>query len=112
MLRINEITDEPNQRHIVTIEGYENASLFLEFVPSQYSWFFSLVWGDFAIYTQRLTFNHNLLRQWKEILPFGIMVTTTNNLDPVTRDAFAQGVASLYVLTAADIEDMESYLYE
>lgn len=112
MLWINEVTSDPKQRHLITIAGYENASITLEFCSSQHCWFFSLVWEDFAIYGKRLVVSPNLLRQWKEILPFGLAVMTSNNLDPLTQDAFAQGIASLYVLTSEDVQEVEAYTYE
>lgn len=111
MIWINEVTSDPKQRHLITVEGYDNASLTLEFCSSQYCWFFSIVWGDFAVYGKRLVMSPNLLHQWQHLIPFGLSVMTSNRLDPLTLDAFAKGVAKLYVLNAADVVEIEDYAY-
>jgi hypothetical protein len=111
MLLINEITDEPRQQHLLTVDGYGYATLLLEWRPEQYGWFFTLSWGTFQTTNERVTASQNILRQYQNILPFGVAVNTTNLQDPMTQDAFLTGVASLYLLNADDAAYVETARY-
>ena len=112
MLWINEITSEPKQQHVLTIPGYaQKATLTLEFKPTQNGWFFSLSWGTRAINTERVTAHYNLLRQWRNVLPFGIAVGTVNSQDPMTQTDFSDQTAKLFLLTGDDLDTFEAQLY-
>jgi len=108
---ISEITNEPAQEHTFNIPGRERAVFTIVFRPEQFGWFYSLNWGSFVLNNSRIVFSQNLLRQFKNIIPFGIAVTTNNKLDPLTIDAFSSGVAQLYLLSADEVEDLEETYY-
>ena len=71
MILINEITDEPKQRHLVVIEGYDRIEMILEYKPNQYGWFATFNWQDFSINNIRLSISENVLRPYKNLIPFG-----------------------------------------
>lgn len=54
----------------------------------------------------------NLLRQWQEILPFGIACVTPDQTDPFDINDFASGRAVLYLLTPADIAAITIAVFE
>jgi hypothetical protein len=109
--QINEITNEPRQQHLLPIDGGVFATLTLEFRPDLYAWFFALQWGDFATANEQMVACPNVLRQYSQILPFGIFCDTTTLQDPMTQDAFTQGAAVLYLLDAAEVVEMETRMY-
>ena len=111
VLQITEITNEPKQKHLLDVEGYERATLYLEFKSNQNAWFFGLEWQDFAIYNTLLVKSYNILRQFKNQLPFGIGIYTASGQDPMTDDAFSGGDAKFYFLTSDDVEEIEDGLY-
>ena len=82
--------------------------LLLEYNPVQYAWFMSVTWNTFSVNALQVTASPNLLRQWKNTIPFGIMVTNTANIDPITLEDFASGVSTMYVLNATDVATFEN----
>ena len=112
MNQITEITSEPQQQHFLIIEGnYDKATLTLEYKPNLNAWFYSLVWQTFSIYNQQLCRGPNIIRQFKNQLPFGIGIVTKNNLDPMTDDEFTNGNTSFYLLNSDDVTSVETYFY-
>ena len=112
MIKLIEITDEYRQQHIVPLDGTDMPLyLTLEFKTNLNCWFFSIAYGTFVSNNEQLMAGGNLLRQYQNVLPFGISVVTNNLLDPVTLDAFATGVAVLYVMTATEVQELETMLY-
>jgi hypothetical protein len=108
MFLINEITNESKQRHHLVISKYNNATLTLEFKPSQNGWFYSIEWQTFSVNNLRIVNSANILRQWVKIIPFGIGILTKSGQDPMTVDAFSSGEANLYLLTSDDTAYLES----
>lgn len=112
MNKITEVSSDYRQRHLVPVEGSDvRAELTLEFKPLHNCWVFSLVWGDFATYNETVVCATNLLRQYMKLLPFGFLVITKSNLDPMTVDAFDTGEADFLIITSAEAEEIETLLY-
>ena len=53
----------------------------------------------------------NILRQWKEILPFGIAITTADQTDPFDINDFTTGRVSMWLLDQADVAEIELVVY-
>lgn len=114
MRQITEISNEYQQIHLIPIEGSAiRAYLTLEFKPLNNAWYFSLSWGDtFSTKNEQIVTSQNLLRQYKNIIPFGMGVMTKSLVvDPMTKEAFSTGDASLYFLSAAEVEAQETEFY-
>lgn len=111
-LQITEITNEPKQQHIFTVEDVEEKiTFYLEFKPNQNAWFFNLDWGDFSVNNVQIVKSYNILRQFKNIIPFGIGIYTKSGQDPMVDTAFSDGDAQLFLLTADEVEEIETELY-
>ena len=112
MRLIREITQEPRQKHTVPIDGYDPVVLILEYKESQSGWFMSLSWGEsFAINNMRVQTAENILRQWRNVLPFGIMVLTKNKQDPMLIDDFESANAELFFMTQDEVTLVEADFY-
>jgi hypothetical protein len=111
MIQITEISSEPKQNHVLSLDQYNTINLYLEWKPQQQGWFYTVSWQGFSTNLQRIVYGLNLLRQYKNIIPFGIAVTTSNGLDPLTQDSFSSGVASFYLMGADDVAWTENQLY-
>lgn len=111
MRQIKEITSEPRQRHTITVTDQDPFTMLLEYRESQYGWFISITWGDRGIHNLRVTESENILRQWRNVIPFGLMVLTTTNQDPLMADDFSLGNASMYVLEADEVDTVEGDMY-
>lgn len=112
MRQITEITNEYQQQHILPIDGTDiKATLLLEYKPLLYCWNFTLTWDTFETYNEQVVTTQNLLRQYRDLVPFGIGIKTKSGLDPLTLDAFSSGEASLYVQNAAEVAEIEAFYY-
>ena len=110
MVQITELTGDYRQRHIIPIEGSDTrAFLTLEFKTNLNCWFYSITWGEFSIKNHQIVTGANILRQYKNRVPFGIMVATNNVLDPLTLECWVDGTAELYVLNTEDTAYVEEY---
>lgn len=76
-------------------------------------WFFtSLNWnnGQWQENGRRIVTHPNMLRQYQNILPFGMACQTVNNREPTQIEDFASGASSLYLLTAQDVIDVNTFI--
>jgi len=110
MRLLTNITDDPKQLMYINIENYNAAQLTIWYKPEQYGWFFDLVWEDFATYTQRVVVTPNLLRPYKNILPFGLACTTTNDVDPIFQNSFITN-CKIILLEETDLSFVETSFY-
>ena len=102
--------DSP-QPVIIPLAGLANAQMTLTFSPTQNLWYFDLVWNDFEVDGCVVVSTPNLLRQWENILPFGIGCYCQDGQDPYGIDAFSSGNAQMYLLTADELPTVEASLY-
>ena len=111
MIQITEINDDPKQILYLVINGYDKAKLTLEFKPNQYSWFYSLEWQNFSTFNEKISNSPNILRQYRKILPFGILIGTDGGQDPMSIDAFTT-TSGLYLLDSSEVLQVESSVYD
>jgi len=107
MKLLDNITDDPKQTMFLVIEGYDTAKLELFWRPNQIGWFFNLTWQNFSVYNQRITTSPNILRQYKNLLPFGLLVSTNSKVDPIVQQAFVES-NSMYLMDSTDVALVES----
>ena len=107
MYLISVLNDRPKQTFKAVIDGYDTAAITLEFKPEQLGWFMSIVWGTFEMYNERLATSPNLLRQFKNIIPFGILIEGTEGIDPLKIDSWLTD-NKFYMIDQADIEEVET----
>jgi hypothetical protein len=108
MRQITTLNNFYKQVFRVSIDGYSAVEISLEFKPQQYAWFMSLTWGDFSLNNERVAIAPNLLRQFKNILPFGIMISNNVTIvDPFSVDAWLSGL-EMYLLSESELDDVEA----
>ena len=108
MIQVNTLTDDVYQSQTI---NYNNGSIAftLKYFPNQLSWFIEqLTYGSFIVQGLRVSTNLNVLRQFKNLIPFGLMCLTSDNNDPTQQQDFSSGYASLYVLDQADVAAVEA----
>ena len=110
MTWINNITDSPNQGLIFkTITG-DAITFDLVYISSNKGWYYSLTYGSFKLNNRRLVVGVNMLRAFRNILPFGLACTTIDGYEPVFIEDFKNGRANLYLLDSTDITAIEGAL--
>ena len=106
MQTINNISNDPKQKHTVLLaEDSSRIVLNLVYKPTQMGWFLDIEYEDlgFKLYGIRVTTNTNILNQWRNVLPFGIMCTCEDNQEPLLLDDFIVNRAQLHILNKEEI---------
>lgn len=112
MLYINNLTADAFQNLTLTgIPGIQ-VSLNLSYRPRVQQWYADVGYGSFALQGLAVVCSPNLLRQWKNVLPFGLACLRTDGLDPYTINDFADGIANLFFLDSADVIAIEQTLFD
>ena len=111
MLRIQNLTDDALQRTTVVLPDGTSFIITIYYMPLQYSWFIrSIEYGDFILNCMRISNNVNILRQFKNQIPFGLSCFTEGNREPTQLQDFSSGAAKLFVLTEEEVSAYEEYL--
>ncbi len=108
---LNEITDDPKQSMTVVTPDGDEFDFYLEFRESQGLWFCNIAFKDTVINGLGLVCGQNILRQWKNILPFGLAVGSTDVGDPYYIDDSVNGRIEVFVLTSDEVLWVEETIY-
>ena len=109
MKKIVTLSNESKQSFKFALDGFESVEVILEFKLSQNAWYYSIIWGTFEIRNGRIVTGLNLLRQYRNIIPFGILIYHPDNIDPMLLDDFQYNGFEFYMLEAADLPLAEAY---
>ena len=107
MRLINEITSEPNQTHTLALEDGTDVKITFNYRVNQSGWFYSFTHQDRTFNNRRIVTSPNMMRQFKDILPFGFACTVEDGGEPVFQDDFESGRAKFYLLDQSDVTDIE-----
>lgn len=111
MYQIQQVTDDTRQKQSIVLLDGSTVSISLYFIPMQMGWFIDeLIYKDFTINGIRVCNSLNMLRQFKNQIPFGLACLSTDNREPTLQQDFSSGNSILYILTAAEVEEYEEYL--
>lgn len=115
---IEGLTDQPAQNSTLVLPDGSRVTLYLEYKPQQSSWFYSIYWpgtndNPFTLNTCRLVCSPNFLRQFRDLIPFGIsLIATPNNIDPISQSCFVDGTAEMILLDSEDVQSVEDTLFK
>jgi hypothetical protein len=111
MRQISEISSDPKQKFTFITDDNISFEFKLEFIASQQGWFYSLKYQNLSINGNRLVTDINILRSYKNILPFGIGIMTDDATEPFLIDDFSTGRVKFYLLDKAEVKDLETTFY-
>ena len=111
MNQIQGFTDQPKQTTTIILADGSSATLNLEYKPNQLGWFYDLTWQNLTLNGQRLVSSPNILLQFKNQLPFGLMVLTVANAEPLNRTDLSDGTTTIYLLEGDDIAAVEAAVH-
>ena len=111
MKQVQGITDQPKQATFLVLADGSKVTWYLQYKPQQKGWFYDIAWGNVTINGQRLVASPNILRQFINVLPFGIACVTAGNVDPINQSDFVDGTAELVLLEGTDISNVETAAY-
>jgi hypothetical protein len=78
---------------------------------SQYSWYMDLIYGDWELNGYQVVLHPNILRQFRNQIPFGIAFVSTDGIEPVLESDFADDRVSMYILNSSEVEEIENVFY-
>lgn len=109
--QIQTITDDALQVQNFTLADGSQLQITFYYRPRQIGWFIlNLTYQTFILNEVRITNSPNMLRQFKNQLPFGLACVTDQLREPTQQGDFASGAAILYILTAQEVQDYEEFL--
>lgn len=112
MTIIGGITDASPQQLTVQLPDGSNVTLTMRFVPQQLGWFYDISWDGptpaFTVNGNRLVTYPNIMRQFRNVIPFGITCSTIDGLEPLEQSTFVDGTTTLILLNAAEVASIEA----
>jgi len=114
MVQIDNLTDAADQVTTLQMPDGSIGTLELNFRGSTSRWSYNFTHPQFpngADNGQMLCIHPNILRNFKNILSFGMSCVSVDGNDPVSIEAFASGQTSLFILDEVDVDAVESSIY-
>jgi hypothetical protein len=111
MRQITEISEDPIQKLDIVTEDNQTFELSLEYSDQQQGWFYSIIFGDLIINGSRIITGLNILRNYKNIIPFGISILTDDLSEPIFIDDFSTERVKFIILTQEEVETIETDFY-
>lgn len=108
MLKITTITDSPYQTLVLKLESGQPLQFVLRYSYQQQGWYYSFTYGSYVVNNRRMVNSPNMIRQLKNIVPFGLACLMTDLYEPVFIEDFANGRATLYTLNPDDVTLVET----
>ena len=110
MRLINTITADPNQNFLVVLDDGTKIGMALRYSANQKGGFYSVTYGAFSDANRRMVNSPNMLRQFRGIIPFGLACTVSDGYEPVFIQDFVSGRVQLFVLTQAEVLEVEDII--
>lgn len=108
MTQIDNLSNDADQVTTVILDDGSKVTITLLYLPAIQRWSLDVTYGNFTVLGLNLCIHANILRGWRNLIPFGIMCSTIDGADPIYIDDFSSGRASLFVLNSDDVLDIES----
>lgn len=111
MFKFVSLGNEPKQEVTLALDENTRIVFNFEYKENQLGWFFGFQYGDINYQNIRLTTSYNILRAYRNYLPFGLRCDTPDMEEPMDLNDFSNGYASVYLLTKDDVEAVEGNYY-
>jgi len=105
---LNKITADASQKFFLTGNPGQRITMTLRFLPTQSQWLMDIEYNDFVARGIHVTSSPNMLRNYKNVIPFGMACVVADGLDPLYIDDFSEGRAAMYLLNASDVQTVEA----
>ena len=106
---LDTISNDAKQKHTVLLEK-DNTPIVIDLVykPTQLGWFIDITYdnSNFKVYGLRVTTNSNILNQWRNLLPFGIICYCEDSYEPLSLEDFIVGRAHLAILNEDEVQEI------
>ena len=112
MFQIEQITTDAKQQQTLQLPDGTLITFAMTYRESQSGWFADITYtpSNFTLLGMRVCALPNLLRQWKNLLPFGLLCSTAGPREPTQQEDFSSGFASLFILDSDEVLQYEQFL--
>ena len=111
MREIVELSQEPNQKYTLITDEGEEVQIVLRYSDSQIGWFIDITVGDLIINGIRLCVSPNILRNYKNLINFGLGCTSTDGAEPYFLNDFSEKRIRVFLLNESDVQEIEETFY-
>ena len=111
MRLITEFTDNPKQNCTLVLENKETVTFRLRFSESQLSWYFDFEYNDLVSNGNKVVLSANILRSFKNIIPFGLAFQSSDGVEPFELEAFTSGLVTVHLLNKEEVLLIETNVY-
>lgn len=112
MYQLTSLGSESKQQIVMLLDDGSRVTLKFEYKANQLGWFFGIQYNDINYQNIRLTTSYNILRAYRNYLPFGLRCDTVDDEEPMDIGDFLSGYATVYLLDRQDIEAIEGNYYQ
>ena len=107
MNRITGLTRNASQKFtIADPNGGGDITITLNYRPRVQGWFIDIAFKTFALNGYKITRGPNILGKFRNVLPFGLGVTVSDNYEPFLINDFESGRVSLFLLTSTEVAEV------
>lgn len=108
MQQLDTFTDAANQLFNVPLADASILQLAFIFRGATQRWTVDIVHPQLTLHGFDLCLGPNIVRQWRNVVPFGIALTSVDDLDPVQPQDFQTGRVSVFILSPAEVQQVET----
>ncbi len=112
MYQLTQLGSEAKQEITMLLSDTTRIVFTFEYKSNQMGWFFGFTYNDENYTNIRLTTCYNILRAYRNWLPFGLRCDTQDGGEPMSINDFSNNYATVYLLEKEDIEAIESNYYK
>lgn len=113
MYQIQNLTSDAKQAQTLILPDGSAIEILIEYKPMQLGWFIStLTYKEFVLNGLRITNQPDMLYQFKNQIPFGLMCVSAQDREPYLQDDFLSGLSQLFILSDEEVTQYTEFLSE
>lgn len=111
MYQFTSLSESPKQEITMILDDGSRVVFNFEYKSNQMGWFFGFQYENINYQNIRLTTSYNILRAYRNYLPFGLRCDTVDMEEPTDITDFITNYAKVYLLTKEDVQAIEGNYY-
>lgn len=108
MNQINTLSDDADQQVYYALPDGTVATLQFTYRSAIQRWSLDLSYGTVTLKGFNLCVHPNILRQWRNLIPFGMAIVSTDGQDPVAINDFLTGRITVFMLLQEEVAEVET----
>lgn len=112
MRQVDNLTADANQLTQVLLDDGTTIQLQLVYMAAIQRWVATINHDDdFEVDNLVLCAHPNILREFRNVISFGICIIATDGLDPIFIDDFTSGRCTIFILNLAEVLATETHVF-